>query len=141
MAAISTTWWDQAQRMPAMPDGAADRFIDALRCLNADELKQVAASLNSDALTDEVDWWRATIAIDKVLRHTRCTRQAGNAARVAAHAVQEAAEREGFVLPDDDITKVARAAADMARGLVAGPAARPVVRLLAEHWAPIFAGV
>ena len=116
-------------------------FLDSLRAMTAHDVHRIAASLDSETLTDEVDWWRATIAIDKVLRHTRCTRQAGNAARAAAHAVQEAAEREGFVLPDDDITKVARAAADMARGLVAGTAARPVVRLLAEHWAPIFAGV
>jgi hypothetical protein len=33
------------------------------------------------------------------------------------------------------VTRVARAAADVARGLAAGPAARPVVRLLLEHWA------
>jgi len=127
--------------MPAMAEREAMRFTDALRHLNADELRRVAASLGSDALTDEVDWWRATIAIDKVLRHTRCTRQAAHAARDAAHAVQEAAERAGIALPDTDVTRVARAAADMARGLIAGTPARPVVRLLAEHWAPVFATV
>jgi hypothetical protein len=29
----------------------------------------------------------------------------------------------------------------MARGLVAGMPARPIVRLLAEHWGPVFATV
>ena len=141
MAAISTTSCDGRPRMPAMADREAARFTDALRHLSGDEIRQVAASLGSDALTDEVDWWRATIAIDKVLRHSRCTRQAAHAASEAAHAVQHAAEHEGFTLPDADVTRVARAAADMARGLVAGTPARPVVRLIAEHWAPIFATV
>jgi Zn-dependent membrane protease YugP len=141
MAAISTTWFDDASRMPGMAESHAARFTDAIRHLSGDELRQVAASLGSDELTDEVDWWRATIAIDKVLRHTRCTRQAAQAAHDASHAVQEAAEDAGFVLPDADVTRVARAAADMARGLVAGSPARPVVRLLAEHWALIFATV
>lgn len=141
MTAISTNSRDGAQRMPAMGEPEAARFTDALRHLSGDELHRVAASLGSDALTDEVDWWRATIAIDKVLRHMRCTRQAAHAAREAAHAVQDAAERAGISLPDDEVTRVARAAADMARGLVAGAPARPVVRLLAEHWAPVFATV
>ena len=35
--------------------------------------------------------------------------------------------------------QVARAAADVARGLVAGLPARPVVRLLLEHWTPVYA--
>jgi hypothetical protein len=125
--------------MPGMGERDAARFTQALRRLSGDELRQVARSLGSDALTDEVDWWRATIAIDKVLRHTRCTRQAAHAASEAAHAVQQAAERAGIELPDADVTRVARAAGDMARGLVAGTPARPVIRLLAEHWAPVFA--
>jgi hypothetical protein len=119
----------------------AARFTNALRSLSATDLRTIAASLDSDTLTDEVDWWRATIAIDKVLRHVRLTRQAAHAAADAVHAIQEAAARAGVVLPDDDITHVARSAADVARGLVAGVPARPVVRLLLEHWTPVYAGV
>jgi hypothetical protein len=119
----------------------AVRFISAVAVLTRDELRGVARSLDSDALTDEVDWWRATIAIDKVLRHVRQTRQAARAANEAVHAVQAAAVRAGIPLPDDDVTRVARAAADVARGLVAGLPARPVVRLLMEHWTPVYAGV
>lgn len=119
----------------------AARFVAAVAMLSADDLRGVSQSLQSDLLTDEVDWWRATIAIDKVLRHVRQTRQAARAATEAVHAVQSAAVRAGIALPDDDVTRVARAAADVARGLVAGLPARPVVRLLMEHWTPVYAGV
>ncbi len=115
---------------------AVSRFLDELEALTADDVRRIAASLESEVLTDEVDWWRATIAIDKVLRHSRCSRQAARAAGDAARAVQEAAVRCGISLPDVDVTRVARAAADVARGLAAGPPARPIVRLLLEHWAP-----
>jgi hypothetical protein len=119
----------------------AARFVKLLHDLSESDLRSIARSLSSDAVTDEVDWWRATIAIDKVLRHVRLTRQAAHAALEAAHAVQDAAARSGIDLPDDDVTKVARAAADIARGLVAGTPARPVVRLLLEHWTVVDAGV
>ena len=98
----------------------AARFAAAVALLSADELQGVARSLQSDLLTDEVDWWRATIAIDKVLRHVRQTRQAAQAATEAVHAVQSAAVRAG---------------------LIAGLPARPVVRLLMEHWVPVYASV
>lgn len=120
---------------------AAAQFVSALSRLTGDDLRAIAASLESDTLTDEVDWWRATIAIDKLLRHVRHTRQAARAATDAVHAVRDAATRAGIALPDDDMTRVARAAADVARGLVAGLPARPVVRLLLEHWAPVSAPV
>lgn len=120
---------------------AAAQFVSALSRLTGDDLRAIAASLESDTLTDEVDWWRATIAIDKLLRHVRHTRQAARAATDAVHAVRDAATRAGIALPDDDMTRVARAAADVARGLVAGLPARPVVRLLLEHWVPVSAPV
>src|SRR5438093_154734 len=98
-------------------------FLESLRALSAHDLQRIAASLASETLTDEVDWWRATIAIDKVLRHSRCSRHAARAANDAVHVVQESAQREGIALPDQQVTRVARAAADVARGLAAGPAA------------------
>jgi len=116
------------------------RFLDDLRAMMADDLHRIAGSLASETLTDEVDWWRATIAIDKVLRHARCSRQAARAANDAVLAVQESAARDGIALPDAEVTRVARAAADVARGLAAGPAARPIVRLLLEHWEPVRTG-
>ncbi len=114
-----------------------ERFLAALRAMTTEDVHRIALSLDSETLTDEVDWWRATIAIDKVLRHARCSRQAGRAANEAALAVHESATRPAGVLPDDEVMRVARAAADVARGLAAGPAARPIVRLLLEHWEPV----
>jgi hypothetical protein len=116
---------------------AGQRFLHALQELTGEDLRRIAASLEGELLTDEVDWWRATIAIDKVLRHTRRTRQAARAAADAVHAVRDAAVRAGIAIPDSDVTRVARAAADVARGLAAGPPARPIVRLLMEHWEPV----
>ena len=111
-------------------------FLGALRAMTAHDLHRIAVSIDSETLTDEVDWWRATIAIDKVLRHARGSRQAARAANDAVVAVQESAARDGIALPDAEVTRVARAAADVARGLAAGPAAGPIVRLLLEHWEP-----
>ncbi len=102
--------------------------------MSGDELRQVAASLDAEQICDEVDWWRATIAIDKVLRRTRCTRRAARAAADASRAVQDAADRAGIDLPDAEVTRVARAAAEVARGLAAGSPARTVVGMLLEHW-------
>jgi hypothetical protein len=116
---------------------AGERFLNTLRSLDGDDLRRIAGSLEGELLTDEVDWWRATIAIDKVLRHTRRTRQAARAAGEAVRAVRDAAIRAGIAIPDSDVTRVARAAADVARGLAAGPPARPIVRLLMEHWEPV----
>ncbi|HEY8218313.1 MAG TPA: hypothetical protein VIH82_14340 [Acidimicrobiia bacterium] len=121
--------------------GGVDEFLAVLHRLEPDDLTRVAARLESEVLCDEVDWWRATIAIDKVVRHTRRGRQAAHAASLAAGAVQDVARRAGIALPDTEVTRVARAAADVARGLAAGPAARPVTEILLEHWEPVTAGV
>jgi hypothetical protein len=124
-----------------MAHDAVAGFLAALARLDASDLREVAERLDSDVLCDEVDWWRATIAIDKVVRHARRGRQAAHAAAAAAATVQAAARRGGIALPDDDVTRVARAAADVARGLAAGPAARPVTAILLEHWEPVTAAV
>ena len=121
---------DEAENAPM----EVTAFVEVLQRLTAEDIHRISASLASEALTDEVDWWRATIAIDKVLRHSRCTRRAARVAADAAHAVQDAAVRSGMALPDPEVTRVARAAADVSRGLVAGRPARPIVRILLEHW-------
>ena len=51
-------------------------FHAALKQLTADDIHDVARSLASDTAGDEVDAWHATIAIDRVLRHSHRTRQA-----------------------------------------------------------------
>ena len=79
-----------------------------LRELDGSALDRVAASLTNDTVTDEVEWCRATIAIDKAVRHARCGRLAARAAGEAANLVYMAAARAGTTLPDPEVTRVAR---------------------------------
>ena len=53
-----------------------------------------------------------------------------------ATSVQDAAHRANVVLPDTDVTRVARAAAQLARGLVAGdhPGVDDALRVLGKGW-------
>ena len=52
--------------------------------------------------------------------------------------VQRVAEADGLELPDVDVTHVARAAAEIARGLVAGDEVASEVHQLLQHWFPVF---
>ena len=112
-------------------------FNDALRDLTVNDIHSVARSLANDTVGDEVDAWQATIAIDRALRHTHRTRLAARAAWDAAQAVQRIAESEGLELPNIDVTHVARAAAEIARGLVAGDEVAAEVQQLLQHWFPV----
>ena len=116
-----------------------DQFLAAVETMSAGDLKAVALSVENDSVTDEVDWWRATIAIDRAIRQARCSRQAATAATRAVEAVQTSAAHCGRPLPDASVTRVARAAAEVARGLVVGTAAAPIVRLLLEPWSRVVA--
>ncbi|MFN8028345.1 MAG: hypothetical protein U0W40_18865 [Acidimicrobiia bacterium] len=112
-------------------------FSGALRTLSFDDIRDIATSIEHDSVGDEVDAWRITIAIDRTLRHSHRTRQAAQAAYGAAQAVQRAAEADGVELPHPQVTHVARAAAEVARGLVAGDDVAPEVSRLLLHWFPV----
>ena len=116
-------------------------FHAALRRLTVDDIHGIARSLASDTVGDEVDAWHATIAIDRALRHSHGTRHAAHAARDAAQAVQNVAEANAIELPDVEVTQVARAAAEIARGMVAGDDVVVEVNQLLQHWFPVFARV
>jgi len=116
-------------------------FHDALQQLTADDIHQVAKSLASDTVGDEVDAWHATIAIDRSLRHSHRTRHAARAAWDAAQTVQRVAEANDIELPDVDVTHVARAAAEVARGMVAGDDVATEVHHLLQHWFPVLTRV
>jgi hypothetical protein len=116
-----------------------DEFVTALDTLTGSDLERIALSLELDSLADEVDWWRATIAIDRAIRRARCSRQAARAAVRAVEAVQARATCAGRALPHNTVKRVARAAAEVARGLVVGPPTAPVVRLLLEPFSPVVA--
>jgi len=116
-------------------------FNAALRRLSVDDIHHIARSLASDTAGDEVDAWHATIAIDRALRHSHRTRHAAQAAWDAAQCVQRVAEENGVGLPDIDVTHVARAAAEIARGLTAGDDVAVEVQQLLQHWFPVLARV
>ncbi len=99
-------------------------FHAALRRLTLDDIHGIARSLASDTAGDEVDAWHAT-----------------HAARDAAQAVQRVAEEHGVELPDVDVTHVARAAAEVARGMVAGDDVAVEVNQLLQHWFPVLTRV
>ncbi len=103
----------------------ATEFLSRLEQLDAAEIGRVAAAIRHevDTAEGEVTWWRATVAVSCSLRVQRRTRQAGMAAHDAAATVLAAATRTGLLEVDHDAaTMVARAAADVSRALLAGPA-------------------
>jgi hypothetical protein len=116
-------------------------FTRALEQLTADDFHRVAAMLgaHSDSAADEVEAWRVTMTIDRVLRRTHQTRIAARAASVVTHTVLKVAAVQGIQLPDTEVTHVARAAAEIARGLVAGDEVDNEVRTLLVDWSPVVA--
>jgi hypothetical protein len=116
-------------------------FTRALEQLTADDFHRVAAMLgaHSDSAADEVEAWRVTMTIDRVLRRTHQTRIAARAASVVTHTVLKVAAVQGIQLPDTEVTHVARAAAEIARGLVAGDEVDHEVRTLLVDWSPVVA--
>jgi hypothetical protein len=102
-----------------------EEFVNRLRSMTpatilaaADDLEVTAASA-----AGEVTWWRATVEIDRLLRLHHAGRRAAMAASQAASAVVAAAGAAGLDATDRRVTAVARAAADVARGLAAESAA------------------
>lgn len=113
-------------------------FMTKLREMGPDEMRSVAAALRSavDTAEGEVTWWRATVAISAALRQQRRSREAGVLAHEASAAVLDAASRAGVLEAEHaTVTLVARAAADVARGLAAGPAVEPELAPLLPPWA------
>ena len=137
----STTSAAEGAENPAMGPGGVDEFLAVLRRLEPDDLAwsplgsnptfSVTRSTGGGRRSPSTRWCATLVAAAKP--RTRRAR--------AAWTVQEAARRGGIALPDTDVTRVARAAADVARGLAAGAAARPVTEILLEHWEPVAAGV
>jgi hypothetical protein len=117
-------------------------FSRALEGLTAEDVHRIAATLtnnHSDNAADEVEAWRVTLTIDRVLRRTHRTRLAARAASSITHTVLQIAAAQGIRLPDEEVTHVARAAAEVARGLIAGDDVRAEVETLLADWSPLVA--
>jgi hypothetical protein len=102
--------------------GAADQFVSRLRSLTSWQLATLARRLEEARATPagDIEWWRATAAVSRRLRHLHRSRAAAIAALRASEAVLAA--RGASELPRDAVVHAARAAGDLARVLVAsGP--------------------
>lgn len=114
-----------------------DTLTTLLSALDGGDFDMIAKSVDAQSVGDEVDAWHAMIAIDKELRRTQRSRQAAHAAYGASQTVLLAAGRQGFELPNPIATKVARAAADIARAIVAGEECRMELAFLLQPWASV----
>jgi hypothetical protein len=84
-----------------------------------------------DSIADEIEATRAMLHVEHAVRRTKRKNQAAMAALTVIALVQDAARRDAVRLPDDDVTRVARAAAAVARALVVGEVVEREARLLA----------
>lgn len=108
-------------------------FVASLEALDLAGLRAVAADLDGLVATvaDEIDTTRAILAVEHAVRATHSLRVAAVAGQQASRAVLRAATRAGLPDGDPDAVRVARAAGQLARGLVAGPDVEASVRHLA----------
>jgi hypothetical protein len=96
-------------------------FVDRLDALTGPDIADVAAELRREFETadGELCWWRATVAVGANLKRHHRSREAGLAAHRSSAAVLRAADKADVNVSKDDVTLVARAAAELARVLVA----------------------
>lgn len=113
-------------------------FGQALTDLSFDDVRSIAFDLHTACAStaDEVANTRAMLMIEQTLRRTRRLHDAALASLAAATKVQQVAERAHVDLPDDDVTCVARAAAQIARGMVVGdhPGIYDALHVLGKGW-------
>ncbi len=113
-------------------------FGHALGDLTIDDVRAIAFDLAqaNTSTADEVASTRAVLVIEQSLRRAHRLPNAASVALAAATTVQDVARRAGIEMPDPDVTRVARAAAQLARGLVAveSPGVDDALRCLGRGW-------
>ena len=113
-------------------------FGQALAQLSFDDIRSIASDLHASCVTtaDEIANTRAMLMIEQTLRRTRRLHDAASASLAVATKVQQVAVRANVDLPDDDVTHVARAAAQLARGMVVGdhPGIDDALHVLGKGW-------
>lgn len=114
-----------------------DTFTTLLSELDGSDLEMIAKSIDAQSVGDEIDAWHAMIGIDKELRRTQRSRFAAHAAYQASQAVITTAGRLGWELPHPIATKVARAAADIARAITAGDDCKIELAFLLQAWTSV----
>ena len=113
-------------------------FGQALTELSIDDLRSIAVDLHAAraSTADEVAGTRAMLMIEQTLRRAHRLHEGAAAALAAATKVQAVAQRAELELPDRDVTCVARAAAQLARGMVVGdhPGIDDALHVLGRGW-------
>ena len=113
-------------------------FGTALTKLSFDDVRSIAHDLHAarESTADEIASTRAMLTIEQTLRRTHRLHDAATAALDAATKVQAIARDAQIDLPDDDVTCVARAAAQLARGMVVGdhPGVEDALHVLGRGW-------
>jgi len=113
------------------------QLLGQIHTLDETGMRRIAGAIRvaTGTAAGEVAWWRATIAVEREIRHAHALVAAGLVAHRAATAVTDRAGELGLPLPDPDVTTVARAAAEAARALVAGGAvADDVLTMFGPCW-------
>jgi biotin synthase-related radical SAM superfamily protein len=97
-----------------------DVFGRALTELTYDDVRSIAVDLRAvcTSTADEIAHTRSMLMIEQALRRAHRLHDAATVALACATNVQAVAQRAGVELPNDDVTLVARAAAQLARGLL-----------------------
>jgi hypothetical protein len=112
-------------------------FERALAELTLDDIRSIARDL-SDSMTttaEEIAATRAVLTIEHTLRRTHRLHLAAAVSLQTATTVQDVAARAHVELPDADVTRVARSAVRLARGLLAdGPRVPEALQVLARGW-------
>jgi hypothetical protein len=110
-------------------------FGAALQQLTEADIRAIAHDIEDAhaSAADDVAFTRALMVVDRLLRNRHRGTEAALAAFAVVNAVQAAASRDRISLPDSDVTRVARAAAVLARALVVAPAT-DAARCLAQGW-------
>jgi hypothetical protein len=113
-------------------------FGQALTELTLDDIRSIAHDLHDarSSIADEVANTRAMLIVEQTLRRTHRLHDAATAALAAAMKVQDVALRADVDMPDDAVTYVARAAAQIARGMVVGdhPGVDDALHILGQGW-------
>jgi hypothetical protein len=110
------------------------QFVGRLRCMTGEQLAVVARQIGVARATPagDVDWWRATAAVARDVRRLHRSHAAAIASLRASEAVLAAPG--AAEVSRDQAVRVARAAGEVGRALVAG-APESAFTVLAQGWA------
>jgi len=115
-----------------------ETFGQALTELSVDDVRGIAEDLHAACVStaDEIALTRAMLIIEQTLRRAHKLHDAASASLAAATKVQAVAQHENVELPDDDVTCVARAAAQLARGMIIAdlPGVDDALHVLGKGW-------